>query len=249
MVVMLIYKWDIMIYMYNDLIDELNQVGDPDKARHHSRFFKTGKEEYGEGDVFLGIKMPVQRSIAKKYTKMSFCDVQKLLDSRIHEHRMTGLIILVNKFKKADDEGKKQVYEFYMQNLRSVNNWDLVDVTCPNIVGAFLFDKDKSVLYELAKSEDLWEKRIAIISTMYFIKYGQFEDTLRISKILLEDTHDLIHKAVGWMLREVGKKDQSVEEDFLMQHCKRMPRTMLRYAIERFEENKRKHYLNVLSKD
>ena len=225
--------------MLSKLKAELNSLANPKQAEILQRFFKTGKGQYGEGDVFLGIKVPVQRKVAKNYKELSLEDIQELLDSEIHEYRMVGLFILIDKYKK--DKGK--VFEFYLKNSKKVNNWDLVDLSAPNIVGDFLLDKPKDILYKLAKSENLWERRIAIISTFAFIRKEKFEDTLKISEILLNDSHDLIHKAVGWMLREVGKRDRKKLENFLKRHYKKMPRTMLRYAIERFEEGKRKMYL------
>jgi 3-methyladenine DNA glycosylase AlkD len=224
---------------------ELQELADEKQAALLQRFFKTGKGQYGEGDIFLGIKVPVQRGVAKKYENLSLPKIQELLKSKIHEHRLTGLIILTNKYKKAKEEDKANIFNFYLKNTKHINNWDLVDVTAPRIVGEFLYrnKKHRKILYELSRSENLWEKRIGIISTAYFITKEEFQDTLAISEILLNDSHDLIHKAVGWMLREVGKKDEAVLEDFLKQHYKDMPRTMLRYSIEKFEEDKRKAYL------
>jgi len=229
--------------MLNNLKKEIEKAGSPGQAEILQRFFKTGKGEYGEGDVFLGIKVPVQRSIAKKYYGLSLLKIKELLKSKIHEHRLVGLLILDGKYKKAGAEEKENIFNFYLQNLKNVNNWDLVDLSAPNIVGNFLFKRDKKILYKLARSENLWERRIAIISTFTFIREEEFGDALAISELLLNDKHDLIHKAVGWMLREVGKKDLEILESFLKQHYKKMPRTMLRYAIEKFEEGKRKSYL------
>lgn len=171
-------------------------------------------------------------------------DIQELLNSEVHEKRLIALLILIKKYKKSDSEGKKEIFNFYLKNTKNIKNWDLVDLSCRDIIGNFLLDKNRDLLCKLAKSKNLWEKRIAIISTSEFIRNNQFEDTLKISEILLDDKHDLIHKAVGWMLREVGKKNLKAEEDFLKKHYKKMPRTMLRYAIERFEEKKRLSYLN-----
>ncbi len=229
--------------MLDQLKVDLQNLKDPEKAKILSRFFKTGKGEYGEGDVFLGIKVPEQRKVAKKYTDLTLGDLQKLLSSKVHEHRLTASIILVNKYQKADEKGEKEIYNFYLKNTGNINNWDIVDTSAPKIVGAYLQDKDKSILYQLAKSDSLWERRIAILSTFRFIKDNEFDDALKISEILLNDEHDLMHKAVGWMLREIGKRDQTIEEAFLKKHYKEMPRTMLRYAIERFDEKKRKAYL------
>ena len=229
--------------MLESLKKELKELADEKQAEILQRFFKTGKGQYGEGDIFLGIKVPVQRNIAKRYSGLSLPKIQELLKSKIHEHRLTGLIILSNKYKSAKEDDKANIFNFYLNNTKNINNWDLVDVTAPNIVGHFLFDKKKNILYDLARSDDLWERRIAIVSTFDFIRKQEFQDTLALSEILLEDNHDLIHKAVGWMLREVGKKDEAVLEEFLKQHYKDMPRTMLRYSIEKFEEDKRKMYL------
>ncbi len=229
--------------MLNQIIKELESFADSEQAKVYQRFFKTGKGEYGEEDIFLGIKVPVQREIAKKYYELSLPKIQELLKSKIHEHRMTGIIILNQKYKKSKQEDKENIFNFYLNNIKKINNWDLVDLSAPIIIGDFLLDKDKKILYELTRSENLWEKRIAIISTYAFIRKQEFEDALTISELLLNDSHDLIHKAVGWMLREIGKRDLEVEENFLKQHYKNMPRTMLRYAIERFDEEKRKRYL------
>jgi len=224
-----------------NLKKDLQNLGRQEKSKPLGRFFKTGEGEYGEGDKFLGVSVPDQRKIAKKYQDIGLNDVQKLLDSKFHEHRQVALIILTLQFKKAED--KKKLVDFYLKNTKNINNWDLVDVSAPKILGEFLIDKDKSVLYKLAKSKNLWEKRIAMLSTYAFIKNGQFDDALKIAEILLNDRHDLIHKAVGWMLREIGNRNQAVEEKFLKKHHKTMPRTMLRYAIEKFPEKKRKAYM------
>ena len=229
--------------MLNNLLKELDNHKNPKQAELLQRFFKTGKGQYGERDVFLGVKVPVQRSVAKKYIGLSFPKIQELLETNIHEHRLIGLIILNEKYKKSDESGKGDIFNFYLKNTKNINNWDLVDLSAPKILGEFLLDKKKDILYELAQSKNLWEKRIAVISTFAFIRQQEFEDTLRISKILLNDKHDLIHKAVGWMLREIGKKDQKTLEDFLKQYYKKMPRTMLRYAIEKFDEPLRQKYL------
>ncbi len=229
--------------MLEDIKKELNRLANPEKAKIYQRFFKTGKGEYGEGDVFIGLTVPVQRKLAKKYANLSFSDIEELLSNKIHEYRLTGFIILVYKFEKADEKEKKDIVDFYLRNIKWANNWDLIDCVADKILGAYLVDKDKKILYKFAKSESLWERRIAIISTFYFIKQNKFEDTLRITEILISDMHDLIHKAVGWMLREIGKRNQKAEEEFLLRHYKKMPRTMLRYAIERFDAEKKKFYM------
>lgn len=220
---------------------ELKNLSNPAQAKNLQRFFKTGKGEYGEGDVFLGIKVPVLRKVAGQYKNLSIKDTEELLNSGIHEHRMVSLFILVRKYNK--EENKKEIFNLYLRNTGNINNWDLVDLSAPNIAGDYLLDKPRGILYKLAKSKDLWEKRIAILATFIFIRNGQYEDTLKISEMLLDDKHDLIHKGVGWMLREIGKRDRAAEETFLDKYYKRMPRTMLRYAIEKFDEEKRKHYL------
>lgn len=219
----------------------------PEKANLLSRYFKTGKGEYGEGDTFLGIMVPKQREIAKKFKDLELDSINKLLDSGIHEKRLIGLFILVDKYKKSKQElEKKKIFDFYLRKAREnkINNWDLIDLSCRDIVGNFLLDKPRDLLYKLVKSDNLWERRIAIISTSEFIRYNQFEDTIKISELLLKDEHDLIHKAVGWMLREIGKRDEKVLICFLDKHSNYIPRVMLRYAIERLDEKTRKKYLN-----
>jgi len=226
-----------------NLESDLLKLKNPQKAKILQRFFKTGKRQYGEGDIFWGITVPKQRQIAKKHPDLTLQELQKLLSSKIHEYRLTALFILISKYKKADESGKKEIFNFYLKNTQNINNWDLIDLSAPSIVGDYLLDKNRAILYRLAKSKSLWEKRIAILATYAFIKNNQFVETLKISEILLKDNHDLIHKAVGWMLREVGKKNQETEEKFLKKHYRQMPRTTLRYAIERFSEKKRKGYL------
>lgn len=229
--------------MLEEIKKKLESEANPKQAQNLQRFFKTGKGQYGEGDVLLGLTSKQINDIAKKYRDLSFRNIQSLLDSKIHEYRVCALRILVHKFERHTSE-RKQIFEFYLNNTKNINNWDLVDLSAPRIVGHYLSDKDKSILYNLAKSDNLWKKRVSIISTLYFIvKDNQFNDTIKISEMLLKDKHDLIHKAVGWALREVGKKDINVLEDFLKKHHKEMPRTMLRYSIEKFDEDKRKKYL------
>ena len=225
---------------------ELQSLGDAKKASMVKRFFKTGPGQYGEGDVFLGIKVPQSRQIAKKYISLPFHQVKVLLDSNIHEERLVALLILVRKYDHGSDEEKSDIVRFYLDNLKQVNNWDLVDLSAPNILGSFLMESDRSLLYKLAKSGNIWERRIAILATMQFIKNGEFSNTLKLASMLLRDDHDLIHKAVGWMLREVGKRDLALEEAFLDKHYKVMPRTTLRYAIERFTERKKQKYMKII---
>ena len=224
---------------------DLAQLKDPNRAKNLSWFFKTGKGQYGEGDIFLGIPVPEQRKIAKKYTDLSLNDLQELLKSKIHEHRFTALLILISKYQKAGESVKEEIFHFILKNTENINNWDLVDLSAPRIVGDYLLNRERSILYKLAKSESLWERRISILSTFKFIDNSDFRDALNISELLLRDKHDLIHKAVGWALREIGKRDQNIEEQFLDTHYLYMPRTMLRYAIEKFDERKRKIYLNT----
>ena len=234
----------IMSYL-EELKKEFSKLANPKQAELLQRYFKTGKGEYGEGDTFLGISVSKQRDLVKKYwNSLNLSETQELLNSKIHEHRLTALLILVKSYQKGDEDKKKKIFEFYLKNTKNINNWDLVDSSSRDIVGNYLLENDKTILYKLANSNHLWEKRIAIIATSEFIGHNQFDDTLKISEILLKDEHDLIHKAVGWMLREIGKKDIRVLEAFLDKHHKTMPRTMLRYAIEKFPEKTRKEYLN-----
>ncbi|NQV08229.1 DNA alkylation repair protein [Candidatus Woesearchaeota archaeon] len=229
--------------MLENLKKDLAKHGSKKKAKLLQGFFKTGKGEYGEGDIFLGVMVPKTREVAKKYKHLSFSDTKKLLKSKIHEHRQCALLILVHNFENGDNKEKRKIVDFYLANTKYVNNWDLVDLTAHKILGAYYFDKNRSILYKLAKSKDLWEKRISVVSTFWFIRYNDFKDSLKLAEIHLNDDHDLMHKAVGWMLREIGKKDQKTEEKFLKKYHKTMPRTMLRYSIERFSENKRKFYM------
>lgn len=228
-----------------NLNKELKKLSDPVRAEHSKGYFKTGKGEYGEGDVFIGLTMGQQRQLAKGYNDFSIANIQKLLDSKIHEKRMIGLVIMVNRFNKADEKDRKFLFDFYLRNAKKVNNWDLVDISCPYLVGKYLVNKrkERKILYGLAKSKNLWEKRISIVSTSAFIRKGQLDDAFKISKMFLSDKHDLMHKAVGWMLREAGKKDINQLKKFLKDNYKNIPRTTLRYSIERFEETERKMFL------
>lgn len=223
---------------------ELGKYADKSKAVFLQRFFKTGKGQYAEGDLFLGINVPVTRKVAKDFEGLSLDETVKILRSPFHEERLLALILLVIKFKKAQADQKRKIYSLYLNNTGFINNWDLVDLSAPEIVGGFLFDKAKTPVYRLARSKDLWQRRIAIVATFYFIKNNKFNDTLKIARLLLDDKEDLIHKAAGWMLREVGKRNLDAEERFLKKHYKIMPRTMLRYAIERFSQRKRVLYLS-----
>ncbi len=224
---------------------DLKKLGSVTRAKHSKRFFKAGPGEYGEGDLFIGVTVPNQRKVAKSYKDLSFSEIKKLLDSRIHEHRLTALIILVGQYQKGDKDQKQRVFNFYLDNLKGVNNWDLVDTSAHKIIGAHLLNNhlQRKILHNYARSDDLWLRRIAVISTFAFIDNEQYEDSLKIAETLLHDEEDLIHKAVGWMLRELGKKNQVKEENFLLKHHKDMPRTMLRYSIEKFSLAKRKRYM------
>jgi 3-methyladenine DNA glycosylase AlkD len=230
--------------MLQNLKKDLKKLSSPTRAISSLRFFKTGQGQYGEGDKFIGITVPDIRQVSKQYLDLSLEDVLSLLHSPIHEERLCALLILVSQYQKGDNKKQKQIFDLYLKNYKYINNWDLIDLTAPRIVGAYLFDKPKDILYKLAKSKNLWQRRVAILATFQFIYYGQSQDTLKISKILLHDEHDLIQKAVGWMLREVGKRvDEKILLDFLKANYKIMPRTMLRYAIERLPNSKRLAYL------
>ena len=221
---------------------ELRNKANSEKAKSLQRFFKTGPGEYGQGDVFLGVVVPDTRKVAKKYSSFELKELIKLLHSKIHEERLAALLIMIDKFEEGDRE---KIYNLYLKNTKYINNWDLVDLSAHKIVGAYLSDKPKGVLNQLARSESLWERRISVIATFHFIKNNKFKESLRIAEILLNDEHDLIHKAVGWMLREIGKRDLETEEKFLKKYYREMPRTMLRYAIEKFPTEERKKYLSV----
>lgn len=229
---------------YQEIIDHLHCLANPEIAQHSQRFFKTAEGEYGFGDKFLGIRVPVIRQAVKRYKTTPLCVAEKLLKSEYHEVRLFALLLLILSFSKSSAHEQETIYHLYLSNTQYVNNWDLVDSSAHYIVGAYLENRDRSVLYDLAKSNLLWERRIAIMSTFYFIKSNQFCDTLRISEQLLSDQEDLIHKAVGWMLREVGKRDLAIEVAFLKDHYQKMPRTMLRYAIEKFSKAERHRYLS-----
>ena len=228
-----------------DLRKDLNLYASPQKAEALKRFFKTGKGQYGEGDIFLGVQVPDSRKIVRKYAKISLDNTLNLLRSKIHEERLIALLIMVENAKQSDEGVRETLFKKYLENTRYINNWDLVDLSADKIVGSYLFEKPKDILYSLAASENLWERRIAVLATFDFIKKGLYQETFKIAKILLNDRHDLIHKAVGWMLREVGKRcSQEILEKFLLANYKQMPRTMLRYAIERLPEDLRLQYLN-----
>lgn len=227
--------------------EELEKYVDPEKAAFYPKFFRAVPGGYGEGDRFMGVTVPNQRKVAKKfYAKIGLDELRELMTSEIHEHRLTALFMLVYRFERAGEEERKEIVDFYLQHLDYVNNWDLVDSSADKILGAWLSDKPRDLLYEFARCEHLWKKRIAMMATFYFIKNGEFSDALNIAEILLHDCHDLIHKAVGWMLREIGKRDRETELVFLKKHYREMPRTMLRYAIEHFEPELRENFLKGL---
>lgn len=227
------------------ILTRLKRAGNKETATHSQRFFKTGKGEYGEGDIFLGIRVPVVRKFVKEYKTLSLDDVLTIFKSSYHEVRLFAALLMVTKYKASKDEReKKSIYKAYMGNTKYINNWDIIDTSAEHIVGAYLFERSRKPLFKFAKSATLWERRISILSTFYFIRREDFSDTLAISEILLNDKEDLIHKAVGWMLREVGNRDYKTEEKFLKKHYRKMPRTMLRYAIERFPEKERLAFLH-----
>lgn len=230
------------------VLNELLSMANPEKALFLQRFFKTGPGQYAEGDVFLGLIVPLTRSIAKANIQTPLAELQVLMDSEYHEARLCALLIIVEQFKKASPAEREVLYEFYLKNARRINNWDLVDVTCPHVIGAYLLDKDRSRLYELAASDNLWEQRIAMVSTVTFIRHREYTDTLALAEQFITHTHDLMHKAVGWMLREVGKKDRDTLTDFLEAYATRLPRTSLRYAIEHYPEEQRQYFLKKKTK-
>jgi 3-methyladenine DNA glycosylase AlkD len=231
----------------NTIQTHLRNLADPAIAKVQRGFFKTAPGQYGAGDVFLGIKVPTMRALLKTYRGTPPEVISALLQAEFHEERFFALLLLIDFYQRGSDAEKQQAYELYLASTARINNWDLVDVSAPYIVGAYLVDKPRQKLYALVQSDSLWERRIAIIATLHFIRNNEFDDTLKIAEHLLPDTHDLIHKAVGWMLREVGKRNLEMEEKFLQQHYRHMPRTMLRYAIERFPEMQRKQYLATTS--
>jgi 3-methyladenine DNA glycosylase AlkD len=230
--------------MYKNILEELENIKDEKKIEIFKRFFKTGKGEYGEGDQFLGIVVPILRDFSKKYYKeISIEDTIKLLHNKYHEVRLLALFILILKYDKTDEKDK--IYNLYLKNTKYINNWDLVDLSAYNIVGKHIYinNIDKKILYDLINTNNLWNQRIAVLSTYYFIKQDDYEDIFKISELLLNHKHDLIHKATGWMLREMGKRNYAVLYKFLDKHYKTMPRTMLRYSIEKIKEEDKKHFM------
>jgi len=230
-----------------DLQNMLNQHASDTDAIFLQRFFKTGPGEYGEGDQFIGLRVPQTRQICRDFFDLSIDQIEVMLESPIHEHRLAGLIIMSNqaKSKKVSTSHKELLYELYLRRTDRINNWDLVDTSCRDVVGGYLMDKPRDILYQLAESNDLWERRIAIVSTWEFIRHGDLDDTFRLSKALKNDKQDLIHKASGWMLREAGKKDVNRLVEFLDENATTMPRTMLRYSIEKLPETQRRYYLGL----
>lgn len=227
----------------SEIQKELESCSTPEKRDFLPRFFKTGKGQYGEGDKFLGVVVPDTRNIARKYKSISFDDVTLLLENEYHECRLCALLILIEQFKKSDEIGKKKITDFYLSKTRYINNWDLVDLSCRDILGEYLVDKDRAILYQLADSSLLWDQRIAVVSTFAFIKRGDLADIFSLSEKLMNHKHDLMHKAIGWMLREAGKKDLDALRGFLDKFHKIMPRTMLRYSIEKLSAEERTNYM------
>lgn len=221
----------------------IKEAADPGTAEFLQRYFKTGPGQYGEGDRFRGIKVPVIRKIAKKAYGLPFDDVVNLLHSSWHEDRLLALFVLTKRFTDGDEEERQKIYRTYLDHSPEINNWDLIDLSAPAVLGGFLYERDRKILFDMARSTNLWKRRMAVMATFYFIKNGDYDDSLAIAGILLNDSEDLIHKATGWMLREIGKRDMQAEETFLIEHYSKMPRTMLRYAIERFPEKRRQAYL------
>lgn len=217
-------------------------VSKPEKIKVLSSFFKTGKGEYGEGDKFLGITVPKNREVAKKFVSCNFHEIEKMLKSEVHEFRLSALLVLVEKFKK-EKESRKEIVNFYLAHTKWINNWDLIDLTCPKILGEYTLNGNEGILFTLSESSDMWEKRIAIVSTWTHIKHGKFDVALPLCEKYLNETHDLLRKATGWMLREIGKRDEKTLTSFLDRHYKAMPRTALRYSIERLSEAQKRHYM------
>ncbi len=227
----------------NAIREKLYALADSKRAEGLQRFFKTGPGDYAEGDRFIGVRVPEIRKLVKAYPDTSLNDIKRLLHSEVHEERLLALLLMVQLYQGGNTECRRTLYELYLASTEVINNWDLVDASAMHIVGGWLYRRSHKPLYKLARSTSLWERRIAILSTFYFIKQNEFDETLKIAELLCDDAHDLIHKAVGWMLREIGKRNQKVEEGFLQKHYTKMPRTMLRYAIERFPEPLRQAYL------
>ncbi len=229
-----------------ELVSRLRAMGDPEIAAHSQRFFKTGAGEYGAGDRFLGIRVPQLRQAAKRYPNVALSEVLKLLRSPLHEVRLFALLLLVQQFERGDDATREAIYRHYLEHTRYINNWDLVDSSAPKILGAFLQHRSRSVLSRLVGSDSLWERRIGIMACFHFIRRNDFTDALKLCQRLIDDEHDLIHKASGWMLREIGNRDGETARRFLQRHYRNMPRTMLRYAIEKYPREERQRYLKSM---
>jgi len=231
--------------MIHNLRKDVQALANPKKAKLVQGYFKTGPGQYGEGDIFLGLTVPQSRTIAVKYKDLAYLEISALLKSKNHEERFISLVILIHNYKYGNEKDRKKTYNFYLKHLRYINNWDLVDLSAHSILGAWLMDKDRKMLLKLATSKNLWSRRIAVVATYHFIKYQKSSAwTFKIAEMLLNDKHDLIHKAIGWMLREIGKNISHEEEEiFLKKHYKNMPRTMLRYAIEHFDPALRQAYM------
>jgi 3-methyladenine DNA glycosylase AlkD len=225
----------------------VRELANPERASFLLRYFRTGPGQYAEGDQFLGLTMTDVRTLVRQFAALPLADVVKLLHSKWHEERTLAMLLMVKRSARADADTRARLARLYLDNTQYINNWDLVDLSAEHVIGAWLRDRDRAVLYQLARSDSLWERRIAVLTTFQFIKHGDFEDTLRLCELLLDDVHDLIHKATGWMLREVGKRDVAVLRSFLDQHAARMPRTMLRYALEKLPESERKRFMAVES--
>ncbi len=226
-----------------EIREKLHALADEGKVAQLQRFFKTGPGEYAEGDRFIGVRVPQIRQLMKAYPDLPLDEIKPLLRSAIHEERLLALLLMVQRYKRGEEVERRALYRHYLASTAMINNWDLVDSSAEHIVGGWLFKRSRKPLYKLARSNSLWERRIAIMATFHFIKQGEFGETLQLAQLLHDDNHDLIHKAVGWMLREVGNRDREIEETFLKQHYHSMPRTMLRYAIEKFPEKRRQAYL------
>lgn len=227
-----------------EIKQEMRSLAEADRIPDLQRFFKTGKGEYAEGDRFLGIRVPHLRKLSRQYHSLPMVDVTKLLHSPWHEERLLALFIMVLQFNKGMEEPRRAIYQLYLANTASINNWDLVDCSAPHIVGGWLAARSRKPLYKLARSQSLWERRIAMLACFYFIRQGELDDAIKIAEILVEDEHDLIHKAVGWMLREIGKQDEGHMLAFIQSHYQQMPRVMLRYAIEKLPKTKRQDLLS-----
>ncbi|MDH4944433.1 DNA alkylation repair protein [Sulfurimonas sp. C5] len=228
--------------VFETILKELYNYADENVANQTKKFFKTGIGEYSEGDIFLGVKVPVLRKLSKKYKQLSLDETILLLKSEYHESRLLALFILIFHFENASKQ-KQTIYELYLSHTQYINNWDLVDSSAHKIVGSYLLDKNRDILYRLVQSDSLWERRIAVVATLWFIKHLQLNDTIKLAEMLLKDKEDLIHKAVGWVLREVGKQDKQLLINFLEKHSKVMPRVMLRYSLEKFSKEERKKYM------